>query len=161
MREVEELYINGYCAKEIHDLIGARHDVTAGTVRNDIVAIRKMWGDDLQHQDSVEGKRRYLASLRSVRRKAMSGHKELSIRGDVRIKGRDYKLAHEIDKEIARVSGVTLASDSRTIHLSIEEARAYMDEVMRIVMLRVTDIETQQKIIADLEALDSGNQHRT
>ena len=156
MREVEELYLNGYCAKEIHDLIGAKHDVTYGTIRNDIVAVRKMWGDDLTHQDVTEGKRRFLASLRSVRRKALTGFRENTIRGDVRIKGRDYRLAYEIDKEIARVSGVTLASDTRTLNVSIEQARAYMDEVMRVVFKHVTDPELQEAIIRDIEALSDG-----
>lgn len=157
LRAVEELYLNGYCAKEIHDLIGEQFDVTYGTLRNDISAIRKMWGDDTEHRETLEGKDRYLASLRSMRRRVMSGWEEKDSTGRRKIVGRDYKLAHSIDKEIARLSGVRLANEEHTIHLTIEKARSFIDEVMSVVFKHVVDDETQHKIIADLEKLGVGS----
>jgi hypothetical protein len=150
------MYLNGYCASEIHDLIGEQFKVTYGTVRNDIVRIRKMWKSDVDHQDELEGKNRYLASLRQIRRKALTGWTEdqPTVGGVIkRVHGRSHELAHKVDKEIAQLSGVHLASNDRTIHLSVEEARKFMGQVMEIIMRRVTDSETQDLIIKDLEEL--------
>lgn len=157
LRAVEEMYLNGYCASEIHDLIGTQFAITYGTVRNDIVKIRKMWREDNTEQDEDTGKDRYLAALRQLRRRALSGFEEehATVGGVIkRTVGRDPRLAHGIDKEIAMLSGVRLASNERTIHLSIEEARKFIGKVMEIVMRRVPDAETQSLIIKDLEALD-------
>lgn len=153
LRAIEELYLNGYCAREIHGLIGEQYGVGYGTVRNDIVAIRSVWNDDSVNRDTLEGKDRYLASLRSMRRRVMKGWQEPGKDGRMRIVGRDYKLAHSIDKEIARLSGVRLASDEHTIHLDIEAARQFMEQVMSIVFTHVADNAVRERIVADLEAL--------
>ena len=153
LRAIEELYLNGYCAREIHRLLGEQYKVGYGTLRNDIVAIRKVWSDDTGNRDALEGKDRYLASLRSMRRRVMKGWEEPSRSGRMRIVGRDYKLAHQIDKEIARISGVRLASDEHTIHLDIEEARQYMQSVMEVVFKHVEDAAVREAIVADIEVL--------
>lgn len=153
LRAIEELYLAGYCAKEIFDLLGEQYDVTYGTVRNDIVNIRKMWGEDIDHQDRLEGSRRYLAALRQIRRKAMAGYQEHDAQGRVVTRGRSFKLAHEMDKEIARLSGVRLKSDEHTIHLDIEAAREYMDKVLAVVFEHVTDSATRDAIVAGIELL--------
>ena len=155
LREVEELYLGGYCAKEIHDLIGERHAVTYGTIRNDICSIRKIWTDDVDKQDKFRGRQRYLAALKQVRRKVMGGWKESDgLRGHQKIRGRDYRLAHELDKEIATLSGVELSGSVRTVHLNVEVARDFMKAVMGVVFRYVTDAETRENIVNDLRKLD-------
>jgi len=159
LREVEELYLNFYCAKEIHDILGEKWDVTHGTIKNDIVTIRKWHKAAVEEKDVDSGRQGYVARLKSIRRRAATGFKEpTGIKGDVRIKGRDMRLVHDIDKEIARMEGVELKSDSRTIHVDLEKARNFIKEIMEIVMRRVIDREIQIAIIDDIEKLADGRQ---
>lgn len=152
LRSVEELYLNGYCAREITDLLDTTYGVAYGTIRNDIAAVRKWWTEDLGTRDATEGGQRYLASLRAMRRRVMDGWTETDVYGRSATKGRDYKLAHQLDKEIARLSGYRLKSDEQTIQLDVKQAQEYMTEVMAAVFKHVTDRETQDAILADLEA---------
>lgn len=154
LRAIEELYLNGYCAREIHQLLEPTYGVTYGTIRNDIVLLRRVWKYDTSHEETVEGKERYMASLRSMRRRVMKGWREKDVTGRERIVGRDYKLAHSIDKEIAKLSGVAVASEGHSIHITIQAAREFMDRVMGVVMTHVTDAETQSAIIRDIERLE-------
>lgn len=156
LRAVEEMYLGGYCAIEIFELIGETYGVTRGTIRNDISAIRKIWGEDLSNRDRLEGQQRYMASLRSMRRRALKGWTEVDAQGATKIRGRDYKLAHQLDKEIARLSGVELASDTKKVHVDIQAAREFMDRVMEIIFGVVTDREQQEAIIKALEADGEG-----
>lgn len=153
LRAVEELYLAGYGPQEIHDLIGEAYRVTYGTVRNDIVAIRSTWTADTDARDELEGKQRYLAALRQLRRKVMSGWDE-----DGKTKGRDYALAYRIDQDIARLSGVRLKSDERTLHLDIQAARGFIDRLIAVVFEVVGDEALCEQIVARLEqvAADSG-----
>lgn len=153
LRAVEELYLNGYCAKEIHDLLLDSYGVTYGTIRNDIANVRRMWTDDLSHRDGLEGKDRYLASLRQLRRKTMQGWRETDATGRIVIKGRNYREAHNLDKEIARLSGVRLASDEHNIHVTVKAAREFIERVMEVVLEHVKDAETAESIVQALEAL--------
>ena len=154
IRAVEEMYINAYCAREIHDLIGDQFGVTYGTIRNDIVIVRKMWAKAKLKADPLQGGERHLAAMQNIRRRVMEGEPIKDGDGVEHIVGRDYKTAFAIDKEIAKLSGVTLATEERTIHLRIEEARDFVAKVMGVVMSLVTDAELQNAIIKGVEALD-------
>lgn len=153
LRVVEELYISGYGPKDIHEKIKKKFPVRYGTLRNDIVDIRKAWAADLDGLNVLEGKHRYFAAMQQVRRKAMDGWEE----GDA-IKGRDYKLAHTIDQEIARLSGVRLKSDEKTIHLDIQEAKGFIEKVMEVVFEVVEDPDLCETIVKRLEELAVGDQ---
>ena len=85
----------------------------------------------------------------------MKGWNETGRSGQPQIRGRDFKLAHQLDKEIARLSGVRLASDERTIHVDLTRAREFMAQVMEIIFRHVSDPAIQEAIVADLEAFDS------
>jgi len=161
LRAVEELYLNGYKAREIYNLLSSRergtYDVTYGTIRNDIVMVRKLWGHDIQN-GGLEGRERYLASLKAMRRKVMTGWLEEGPDGRKRRAGRDYRLAHQIDKEIARIEGVEIASDTHKIHLDITAARSFMDKVMEAIFEEIDDPELQARIVAKLEASGAGGE---
>jgi hypothetical protein len=156
-REVEELYINGYSAAEIHTLLEDRFTVAQGTIRNDIVAIRKRWGHDIEPPEIEGAKEKYLASLKSMRRKSLRGWKEVTLSGD-RVRGRDFKLAFEIDKEIARITGVELRSDTKTVHLTMERARGYLEKALAIVWSHVGDELIREAILADLKLIDEDSE---
>ncbi len=147
LRIIEELYIDGYGALEIHDkLVEGYPDthgkVQPGTVRKDIVAIRKAWSADLDAADQITGRLRYLSSTRLVRRKALDDGSAQAL-----------KLVHSVDQELARLCGVVLKVDNRTLHIDVKKAESFMDEVMGIVFDRVTDTTTRELIVADLEGL--------
>lgn len=141
LREVEQLYLDGYGPLEIWEMIGNRHRVTRETIRQDTTDIRRAWMEDLDSLTKLEGSQRYLAATRLTRRLAMSGD------------AKDLKLAHQLDKEIARLSGVKLASDEQTIHVDVQQAREHMDQVLEVVFRHVEDRAVQEAIVADLEAL--------
>lgn len=161
LRAIEELYLNGYCAQEIYTLLKTSYPVTYGTIRNDIVDLRKIWKMDTSNRDMLEGKDRYLASLRAIRRKVMDGWQEPVFGGGTKVVGRDFKQAHRLDKEIARLSGVTLASDMHSIHLSIQAAKDYVKTVMDVVMKHVEDPDIQRAIVEDLEAIGNDTEPST
>jgi len=71
-------------------------------------------------------------------------------------RGRDFKLVHEIDKEIARFSGIDLKADKKNISLTIEKVRLYLDTIMGVIFRHVPDEDTQQAILKDLDHLDEG-----
>lgn len=146
LRAVEELYLAGYGPQEIHDLIGESYGVTYGTLRNDIVRIRAAWGSDIDASTEFEGRHRYLAALRQLRRKVMSGWEE-----DGKKRGRDYALAYRIDQDIARLSGVRLKGDERTIHLDVQAARGFIDRLLEEVFAVVKDPALCEEIVARLE----------
>jgi len=152
-RKVEELYLNGYKAAEIHKQLANVHPVTAATIRNDIWAVRKRWKEAVLPERSEDGREQYFASLHSVRRKALSGWQEESPAGP-KVRGRDFKLVHDIDKEIARMNGVPLKSDILNIDITVEKARDYLDAIMGIVFTHVTDKDARQSIVDDLAKLD-------
>ncbi len=155
MREVEELYLNGYSASEILTILGDRFNVVYGTIRNDIVAVRKRWRGELEPKVTDGAAERYLGGIKSLRRKALSGWKEQTFSGETRVKGRDYKLVFELDKEIARLSGVSLKSDEKALKITIEKAKAYIDDVLDVIFDIVTDQDQRQQIAERLEILDS------
>ena len=148
LRIIEEMYLGGHSPKEIHSAIGDKYDVSLGTIRNNIVTIRKSWTADKDSMDTQEGSQRYIASLRQLRRKALQpwemGKKQ----------GRDLRLVHQLDQEIARMSGVKLKADEKTIHLEVESAKKYIDEIMRVVFQHVLVPATRQAIIDDLEKIN-------
>lgn len=144
LREVEKLYLDNYTALEIWNLLGKKHRVTYQTIRQDICDIRKAWADDNDELNQLEGSQRYLAATHHTRRLAISG------------KFPDLNLVHKLDKELARLSGVRLASDEQTLHVDIQKARDHMDQVLEVVFRHVEDRETQEAIVADLEKLGEG-----
>jgi hypothetical protein len=153
LKVVEELMLNGYRTGEIYDLIGEQYNVSYKTIRMDIVEINKAHNSEITKLNELEGRSKYLASLKQVRRKAMSGWNEEDSSGVSRVRGRDYKLAHQIDQEIARLSGVALKQDEKTINLNITAARNEMEKIMGAVFSVVTDKEIQDLIIKEIEAL--------
>ncbi len=174
-REVEHLMLNQHSGKDIFDVLGKRYGVVYGTIKNDMTVIRKLWGgysDD--HRQIEEGRARYVASLFELRRRATPDDQQYSVEGEdtdkdaghiVTIRGKKYrvtkgalKFIHDIDKEIARLSGVELRADTQTIQLSVDAARNYVETVMRIFFKYVTDPEIQQKIVSELDAIDVPDQ---
>lgn len=136
-RKVERLYLDGYGAKEIHDKITGPHKATYPTIREDITIIRKAWVADLDAADEFEGRHRYLAATRELRRKAEGVKK--------------YDLVHTLDKEIARLSGVNLKVDDRTWKITLDAAMSRIDEIMGAVFSVVEDRDLQDRIIEALE----------
>jgi len=153
LRVVEELMLNGYQTGEISDLIGSQYNVSYKTIRMDIVEINKAHRADITALTELEGRRRYLASLRQMRRKALSGWNEEDSSGVVRVRGRDFKLAHQLDQEIAKLSGVALKHDEKTINLNITAARNEMERIMAAVFSIITDPSIQDLIIKAIESL--------
>ena len=148
LRAIEELYLAGYGPHEIYNLLKAQYPVTYGTYRNSIVTIRKAWGADIDAQNKLEGGHRYLASLRQLRRKALVGYKE-----EDKIKGRDLRLVHQLDQEIARLAGVRLKADEHTIHVDVQAARQFMEAVMAAVFEVVKSPQMREDILARVQAL--------
>ena len=142
-RIVEGLYLDGYGAQEIHDRLPDKYKVCYGTVRIDITVVRKAWAADIDASDEFEGRHRYLASTRGLRRKADDAGK--------------LELVHVLDKEIARLSGVSLKGDIKQVNLTVDRARDYIDEVMAVVFDVVEDEYIQDRIIAGLAELDGNH----
>ena len=138
-RLIEKLYLDGYGPLEIADRLPKQHRVQYGTVRKDIVEIRKAWVADIDAMDEFEGRHRYLARTRDLRRKADRMEK--------------LELAHTLDKEIARLSGVNLKADDLTWQITLTAAVARIDDVMTAVFSVVTDHDTQEQIIDAIEAI--------
>lgn len=137
---IEAQYLNGFNATQIHAMLPKQFRVVHGTVKNDIVQIRKRWAEDASDLEKFDGRHRYLASLREIR--------------TLSIESGDIKLASQMDKDIAKLSGVRFMSDEQTVHMDIRAARDYVKNIMEIVMRHVTDPEQQQAIISDIEALN-------
>jgi hypothetical protein len=138
-REVEDLYLNGYRPQEIHAMLLPRHGVAAGTIRNDIVAIRKLWTEIIiEEEPSV--RETYVGKLYAVRRYAM------------REGVRDYRLAYEIDRQIARVLGLKLTADSQQITITVEEARTYVAHICDLVAQHVRHADDRAALLAAIEA---------
>ena len=154
LRVVEELLLNGYGPSEIHDLIGEQYSVAPGTIRNDIVAVNKAHRADITSATELEGREKYLASIRVIRRKALSGWNETDAQGVVKVRGRDFKLAHQLDQEIARISGVNLKVDDRTIKINMEKARGYLDLIFQIVFKHVEDEDTRKLILDEVDLIE-------
>ena len=76
--------------------------------------------------------------------------------GEQRFKARlgEVELVHTLDKEIARLSGVSLKGDIKHVNLTVDRARDYIDEVMAVVFDVVEDEYIQDRIIAGLAELD-------
>jgi len=144
LRLVEELYLAGNGPTEIHAKVFDQYPVTYQTIRNDITKVRKAWGADLDAQNRLEGRHRYLASLRQLRRKALIGGP----------KGPDFRLVHQLDQEVARLSGVNLKVDDKTIKLDIEAARGFMEKVMAVVFEVVTDSDQREDLLDRLDNLE-------
>jgi len=153
LRVIEGLMLSGAGAQEIHELTFPQFGVTYGTIRNDICDINKAHRKDLTKLNELEGREKYLASVRHLRRKAMSGWNEVGAQGEVKIKGRDYKLVHALDKEIASLSGVTLTAGDRTITLNMEKARGYLELIFSVVFKHVESEDTRQLIMDDIEQI--------
>lgn len=157
LRLVEELILNGFKTREIFDMVGTQYGVTYGTIRNDVVHVRKAHKDEINSQSELKGREVYLASILQLRRKSLTGWPEVDRFGTSRIKGRDFKLAHELDKEIARLSGVNIKSDEKTVHLTVEKARSYLDSIMQVVFDNVQDEATRARIVAGFAELDEAD----
>ena len=154
LRAVEELMISGLGATEIHEILEPRFSVTYGTIRNDIVTVRKVHRSDFDSMTELRGREDYLAAVRQVRRKAITGWTETDAQGATRIKGRDYRLVHNIDKEIASLAGVRLTAGDKTITLNMERAREYLQVIFNIVFKHVVDEDTRKLILTDIELIE-------
>lgn len=147
---VEDLYLNGVKAQEIHDRLGQTFGVTYGTIRNDIVAVRKAWRDQLKEMSTLEGPEEYVARLTQMRRAAYTGWEEDGKDGRKRIVGRDFRLVHQIDKELAKLQGVDI-KDGASVTVNIQSVRAFMDKIMKRIFTVVTDPTMQDEIVAILK----------
>jgi len=152
LRVIEELMLNGYRTREIFDMVGERYNICFGTVRNDIVKIHKSHKEEHNDLTELQGREVYLASLRQLRRKALTGWTEADNVGTQRIKGRDFKLAHSLDKEIAKISGVDLKGE--TLELTLGKARDLMDRAMIVVFNHVKDDLVRKRIVDELTQID-------
>ena len=99
-------------------------------------------------QNELEGSHRYLASLRQLRRKAITGWDE-----NGKTKGKDLRLVHQLDQEIARLAGVRLKADEHTIHVDVQAARQFMEAVMAAVFEVVKSPQMREDILARVQAL--------
>ncbi len=140
LRAVEELYLQGYKPQEVFDQIGKDHRVVIGTIRNDFQDIRDIWGQDLKKLFSLQGGEMYLASIQQVRRLALAD--------------KEYGVVLKIDQEIAKMAGVASLVDPKKIHLTVDAARGYIDNVMEVIMANVIDSTIRQSIIEGIAALD-------
>lgn len=145
-RAVAEFMLNGYGPREIHNLIKIAHNCKYNTVRSDVVSIRKEWGHDASQVNKIEGRGAYLASLRQLRRKAVTGRDN-----EDHYIGINLELAHKLDKEIARLSGVKLKTDETVIRLDILEARDFIGDLLDIVFELVPDQKICEAIVKKLE----------
>ena len=136
LREIEQLMLNGYKAQEIFDILGNARGVTYGTIRNDISAIYAARREEIAEVTELEGRGGYLARLQAVRRSAVAE--------------KDLRLVHQLDKEIARLSGVEVDPKHR-MQVSVDGAKAFMQKVMERIFLVVTDQDQQDRIQAILE----------
>jgi len=155
LRLVEELVLSGYRAKEIHEKLSENISVTYGTIRNDIVRLRKQHRKDLDEKTELVGRDEYNARLKTLRRKALTGWVEVDHVGSTKIKGRDLKLVHELDKELARFSGVDLKQDTQNVVMTVEKVRGYLDRIMGVVFVHVTDTQLREAIIGDLARIET------
>lgn len=149
-RIIEKFYLAGYGPLEIHDKLETPYRVTYGTVRKDIVEIRDAWKSDVDEADEFEGRHRYLASLREVRDKAITGWEEEGKFGPM-IKGIDLALVHKIDRDIAQLSGVDLKINERTININLQAAITHMEVVLSAVFSVIPDQSIQGQIIEAIE----------
>lgn len=154
-RVIEELMLNGYRTREIFDIVGESYGISYGTLRNDVYAINKAHRADLGQLGEQTGREKYLASIRQIRRMTLRGWDEQDAQGVIRIRGRDFKLAHQLDKEIAGLSGVVLTTNDRTLHLNMEKARGYLELIFQVVFKHVPDQDIQKLILDDLEQIDA------
>ena len=151
-RRVEQLYLDQFTALEIHDKMSeeaekaGRNMVTPETIRNDIVAIRKRWGENLRSLDKLEGKERYLSATADLRRLALD---EGSAKG--------LKIAMTANQEIARLSGVDLKIDDNTVRVvDVEQAKEFIDKILGVVWNEVTDTDARERIQAGIDELAAG-----
>lgn len=151
-RAVETEYLAGYGPAEIHDRLFKSYPVMPQTIRKDIVEVRKAWTADIDAVDEFEGRHRYLASLRELRKKAMIGWDEEGKFGSI-TKGVDYVLCHKLDQEIARLSGVNLKVDDKNINLNLKAAVAHMEDILQAVFSVVHDSEMQDRVIEAIDAI--------
>jgi hypothetical protein len=147
LQAVEEMLYGGYRPQQIHILLKERFPVTRGTIRNDIVEIRKNQ-KEVTTEASVEVKDEFIGRLHAIRRAAMKGWRD----PDGRVKGRDFRLAHDIDKTIASVLGLKLASDNPRITITMEAAQSYIEHVMDIIAQNVRDPDDRARVLAAIES---------
>jgi hypothetical protein len=138
-----------FTAAEIHEKLkkeaedAGRKPVIYGTIKNDIVAVRKRWKADLAELDKLEGEERYLSATADLRRLALD---EGSAKG--------LKIAMTANQEIARLSGVDLKIDDNTVRvIDVEQAKEYIDKILNVVWDEVTDTDAQLRIQAGIDAL--------
>ena len=130
--------IDGCQTGEIFDRLGEKHRVAYATIRKDVVEIGKAHRADIDRATELEGRCRYLASVRSLRIKALDAG--------------NLKLVHTLNQEIARIFGVNLKVDDKSLNLSVEKAKEGREKAMMAVFSVVTDSSTQEEIIKALEA---------
>lgn len=107
---VESLYLRGLPPRQIHPLVIERLGKAAyGTIRNDIVQIRKAWAEVLQAAQERDFAEEYFSRAMDDRRQALSA-------GDI-------KTAYAILKDIAGMMGVEFKAPT----LPIEDRRGLAD----------------------------------
>lgn len=147
LRAIEELYYQGHTPQQIHTLLRDLYPVTRATIRNDLVAIRKQHAELLLEQQP-EIREQYFGRLHQIRRMVLKGWKD----PDGKIRGRDFKLAHELDKEIARLLGLRLESDTQRLTVTMEAARSYVEHICDLIVQNVRDPEDRARLLAAIEA---------
>lgn len=137
----EDLMLSGYGAKQIHEKLSKDFKVAYGTIRNDIVKINKIHGERLDRATQLHSKQQLLARSHLLRRLALED-------------GRDLKLVHTINKDIAGLGGVTLSINDRTVTLNLEKARGYLDLIFNVVFSHVLDDKTRKLILDEVNLIE-------
>ena len=156
---IEKLYLSNFGPLKIHQMLcqgkDAPFDVAYGTIRQDIVDIKKAHADDYSEMNKLEGHQKLLAQKSDLRDKAVDGWDEEGKFGLVK-KGVELALAAKLDEDIAKMTGVEIVKAGVNLNLTIEAAQDYMGNVMAAIYSVVTDTEMREQIVEAITALAEG-----
>jgi len=139
LREVERMVLDERDTVEIFDSLGKLHKVTYNTIRKDVVEVRKAHRDAVDKATELEG----TASHRA---------RTIQLRLDA-IESGDLKLVHTLNQELARMDGVDLKINERTININLKAAITHMEVVLQAVFTVIPDQAKQDLIIAALDEI--------
>mgnify|MGYP000216674871 CR=1 FL=1 len=152
LKEIETAMLAGVRTGDICSDLAPKYDVSRATIRRDIKAVSKAHQGEIFAYTELESRGRYYAACVDLRRQAVDGIPCLDQYGNIRITGRDLKLAHQLDQEIARLRGMD--SDGRAVMIAQDKFRAALDQVMTVVFTIVTDPEDRDKLLEGFKRLD-------
>ena len=152
LKAVESAMIAGTRTGDICAELAPQFKVSRDTIRRDIKAVSKAHQKEIFALTELESTGRYLAACIDLRRQAVEGVTVLDQYGNIRITGRDLKLAHQLDQEIARLRGMSV--DGSVNMLVLQKYRTALEEIMVVVFSIVRDQETKNELMAGFERLD-------